>query len=106
MDEFKIHELSLGFPHDRQMLIDFLSRHGLAFEDDIETAYGIFTLEEELAGCGCAAVVLAAYILPKLSRKEWKRVLLVPTGALLSKVSFNEGKSIPGIAHGVVLECI
>lgn len=55
MDEFKIHELSLGFPHDRQMLIDFLSRHGLAFEDDIETAYGIFTLEEELAGCGCAA---------------------------------------------------
>lgn len=58
------------------------------------------------SGCGCAAVVLAAYILPKLSRKEWKRVLLVPTGALLSKVSFNEGKSIPGIAHGVVLECI
>ena len=48
----------------------------------------------------------SAYILPKLSRKEWKRVLLVPTGALLSKVSFNEGKSIPGIAHGVVLECI
>lgn len=58
------------------------------------------------SGCGCAAVVLAAYILPKLLRKEWKRVLLVPTGALLSKVSFNEGKSIPGIAHGVVLECI
>ena len=46
----------------------------------------------------------AAYILPKLERGEWKRVLLVPTGALLSKVSFNEGQSIPGIAHGVVLE--
>ena len=58
------------------------------------------------SGCGCAAVVLASYILPKIMRKEWKRVLLVPTGALLSKVSFNEGKSIPGIAHGVVLECI
>lgn len=26
------------------------------------------------------------------------------TGALLSKVSFNEGDSIPGIAHGVVIE--
>ncbi len=58
------------------------------------------------SGCGCAAAVLAAYILPKLMRKEWKRVLLVPTGALLSKVSFNEGKSIPGIAHGVVFECV
>lgn len=56
------------------------------------------------SGCGCAASTLAAYILPKLERGEWKRVLLVPTGALLSKVSFNEGQSIPGIAHGVVLE--
>lgn len=56
------------------------------------------------SGCGCAAATLAAYILPKIAGGEWKRVLLVPTGALLSKVSFNEGQSIPGIAHGVVLE--
>lgn len=56
------------------------------------------------SGCGCAAATLAAYIFPKLERGEWKRVLLVPTGALLSKVSFNEGQSIPAIAHGVVLE--
>ncbi|MBR5508624.1 MAG: stage V sporulation protein AD [Lachnospiraceae bacterium] len=58
------------------------------------------------SGCGCAASTLSAYILPKLQRGEWKRVLLVPTGALLSKVSFNEGQSIPGIAHGVVLEMV
>lgn len=56
------------------------------------------------SGCGCAAVTLAAYILPKIRRGEWKRVLFVPTGALLSKVSFNEGQSIPGIAHGIILE--
>lgn len=35
---------------------------------------------------------------------EWKKVLFLPTGALLSKTSFNEGKSVPGIAHAVVLE--
>lgn len=56
------------------------------------------------SGCGCSAVTLAAYILPKLATGEWKKVLFVPTGALLSKTSFNEGLSIPGIAHGVVLE--
>ena len=33
-----------------------------------------------------------------------KRILFVPTGALLSKVSFNEGDPIPGIAHAVVIE--
>ena len=56
------------------------------------------------SGCGCAASTLSAYILPKLKRGEWKRVLFLPTGALLSRVSFNEGQSIPGIAHAVILE--
>ncbi len=56
------------------------------------------------SGCGCAAVTLAAYILPRIESGEWKRVLFVPTGALMSTVSYNEGGSVPGIAHGVVLE--
>ena len=36
----------------------------------------------------------------------FKRVLFVPTGALLSTTSFNEGQSVPGIAHAVMLERI
>ncbi|MBC5690539.1 stage V sporulation protein AD [Mediterraneibacter sp. NSJ-55] len=56
------------------------------------------------SGCGCAAVTLAAFILPKIEKGEWKRILFVPTGALMSTVSFNEGASVPGIAHGIVLE--
>ena len=56
------------------------------------------------SGCGCSAVTLCAHILPKLMRGEWNRVLFVPTGALLSTVSYNEGQSIPGIAHAVMLE--
>ena len=58
------------------------------------------------SGCGCAATVFASYILPQLALKKWKRVLFVPTGALLSKVSFNEGQSVPGIAHAVVVEAL
>lgn len=56
------------------------------------------------SGCGCAAVTLAAYILPRIETGQWKRVLFVPTGALLSTVSYNEGQSVPGIAHAVVIE--
>ena len=56
------------------------------------------------SGCGCSAVTLAGYLLPKLESGELKRILFLPTGALLSTVSFNEGQSIPGICHGVVLE--
>lgn len=57
------------------------------------------------SGCGCAATVLVAKFLPLL-KSDWKRILFVPTGALLSKTSFNEGKTIPGIAHAVVLESV
>ena len=58
------------------------------------------------SGCGCSASVLAGYILPGILSGKWNRVLFVPTGALMSKVSFNEGDTVPGIAHGVVIERI
>ena len=54
-EEFTIHEISLGFPHDKEMLVRFLSDHELVFEDDIETAFGVFDQDEALLGCGCCA---------------------------------------------------
>ena len=94
----------------KQILVDLLKEKGL----DIGAQHmdgGIEIYDPEIqdthsggSGCGCAASTLSALILPKLRRGSWKRVLFVPTGALLSKVSFNEGKTIPGIAHAIVLE--
>ncbi|MCI8510925.1 MAG: citrate lyase ligase [Lachnospiraceae bacterium] len=54
-EEFSIHELSLRFPHDKDLLIRFLAEHHLSFEEDIEAAFGIFDSEEVLVGCGCCA---------------------------------------------------
>mgnify|MGYP001111804033 CR=1 FL=1 len=94
----------------KELLFELLSEQGI----DIAKQYmdcGIEIYESEKqhtdaggSGCGCSAVVLSAYILKKLEEGVWKRVLFVPTGALLSKTSYNEGQTIPGIAHGVVLE--
>ena len=58
------------------------------------------------SGCGCSAVTLAGYLLRQLRTGKWKRILFVPTGALLSPVSFNEGNPVPGIAHAVMLEAV
>lgn len=58
------------------------------------------------SGCGCSAVTLSAYILKQIEEGNWKKVLFMPTGALLSRTSFNEGQSVPGIAHALVLEHI
>lgn len=95
----------------KELLFELLSEQGI----DIAKQYmdcGIEIYDSEKqhtdaggSGCGCSAVVLSAYILKKLEEGVWKRVLFVPTGALLSKTSYNEGQTIPGIAHGVVLEC-
>lgn len=86
----------------KQKGIELSRRHfdcGIAIFDDIKQ-----DTHAGGSGCGCSAVTLAAYLMPKLECGELKRVLFLPTGALLSTVSFNEGQSIPGIAHAVILE--
>lgn len=56
------------------------------------------------SGCACAAVTFCAYFYPRLLSGEIQRMLFLPTGALLSADSVQQGLSIPGIAHAVVLE--
>ncbi|MEG1862754.1 MAG: stage V sporulation protein AD [Oscillospiraceae bacterium] len=57
------------------------------------------TVQSGASGCGCSASVLASYILPKLSNKEFKKVLFVATGALMSPTTTMQKESIPSIAH-------
>ncbi|MGN0383347.1 MAG: stage V sporulation protein AD, partial [Eubacterium sp.] len=56
------------------------------------------------SGCGCSATVLTSYIFKQLKKKAFKKILFIPTGALLSTITFNEGQSVPGIAHCVMIE--
>lgn len=56
------------------------------------------------SGCGCSAATLSAYFLKQVEEARLHKILFVPTGALLSTVSFNEGLTVPGIAHAVVIE--
>ncbi len=55
------------------------------------------------SGCGCSAGVLCAHLLPALQSGRQRRVLLVSTGALMSQLTFQQGESIPGVAHLVEL---
>ena len=95
----------------QEILLDLLEQKGM----DISRCHmdcGIEIFDRETqdthsggSGCACSGVTLTAYVFRKMKAGEWKRVLFVPTGALLSQVSFNEGQSVPGIAHGIVFEC-
>lgn len=54
-DTITIRELSVGVAEDAAMLRNFLARHSLGFEADIDAAFGIFDEYDTLCGCGCAA---------------------------------------------------
>ena len=56
------------------------------------------------SGCGCSASVLCASLLPALQQGDLKRIIFMATGALMSVTSSQQGETIPGIAHAVVLE--
>ncbi len=51
------------------------------------------------SGCGCSAVVLASYLLPKLKRGELSNILIYGTGAMMSPASLKQGLAIPAVAH-------
>ena len=51
------------------------------------------------SGCGCSAVVLASYVIPKLQRGDISDVLVLGTGAMMSPSSILQGLSIPAVAH-------
>lgn len=56
------------------------------------------------SGCASSAVVTYSYIMEQLRIGKLKKVLVCATGALLSPVSYQQGNSIPCIAHAVAFE--
>ncbi|MCL2187838.1 MAG: stage V sporulation protein AD [Defluviitaleaceae bacterium] len=56
------------------------------------------------SGCGCAASVFAAHLLEELRSGAIKRLLFIPTGALHSVATLQQGESMPAIAHAVAVE--
>lgn len=95
-----------------QLLKKLMQEKAFPLSDDIYQDCGLMIYDPKddvhagASGCGCSAAVLSAHILPRLQSGEWKRVLFMATGALMSTVSSQQGESIPGIAHAIVLEHI
>ncbi len=58
------------------------------------------------SGAVCSALVLASLVLPRLKSGELHRALLVATGSLHSPRSYQQGETIPTVAHAVELEAI
>ncbi|HHY47410.1 MAG TPA: stage V sporulation protein AD [Firmicutes bacterium] len=68
----------------------------------------IFSQDQDVgaggSGCACSGVVAMGHIYKSMLRGLIKKVLLISTGALFSPLSFQQGETIPGIAHALVIE--
>lgn len=58
------------------------------------------------SGCGCSAVVTYGSIVQRLRDGRLRRILVAGTGALLSPTTYQQGESIPCIAHAVTVEML
>jgi len=92
-----------------EILIDLLEYYGFKVgENYCDCGQMIFSNAQKSfmggSGCGCSASMINSYILSKLDSGEYKKVIVMSTGALLSTTSSQQGETIPGIAHAVVIE--
>ena len=92
------------------MFRDLCADHGIDLGDKhIDCGNTIYDAKRQNvdcggSGCGCCAVVLNAYLLKRMEAGDFKRAFFMATGALLSPTAIMQSESIPGIAHGIVLE--
>ncbi len=98
----------LGY-HGGDLLLKLFENDGITLNNYDDCGKIIFDKETQDthqggSGCACSATTFASYILPMIKRNELKKVLFVPTGALLSPTSLQQGLSIPCISHGVAIE--
>lgn len=99
---------SVGLPIAKELL----NKEGVRMEDTNFMDCGLMIYDRDKqkyvlaggSGCGCSAVVTYGHILKRMRSGDLKKVLVVATGALLSPLSYQQGESIPCIAHAVALE--
>jgi stage V sporulation protein AD len=92
-----------------ELLIDLLENFGYKVgENYMDCGHIIYNNRENAfmggSGCGCSASVINSYVMSKLDSGEYKKVILMSTGALVSTTSTQQGETIPGIAHAVIVE--
>lgn len=90
------------------VFLDLCKREGVDIKNHLDCGKLIFDRENQGvfaggSGCGCCASVLSAYFLPLMEKKKMGDILFMATGALMSPTSFQQGESIPAVAHLVHL---
>ncbi|MFV9510739.1 stage V sporulation protein AD [Tepidibacillus sp. LV47] len=95
----------VGYPLAKQMLLEQGYDMSKVYND---CGLMIYSQDQNVfaggSGCASSASVTYGYIMNQMKNKKLNKVLVVATGALLSPISYQQGESIPCIAHAVAIE--
>lgn len=96
----------------RELAVRILKEEGYVLGSNYSDC-GIMIFDEKTqdthaggSGCGCSATTFCSHIYEEMKKGTLSRVLFIPTGALMSPTSSQQGESIPGIAHAVAIEVL
>ncbi|MBK1812357.1 stage V sporulation protein AD [Clostridium sp. YIM B02505] len=93
-----------------ELVIELLKKKGIEMPKDKFMDCGLMIYKDDQpvmaggSGCGCSATVTYAHLLKRMKKGELKKILIIATGALLSPISYQQGETIPCIAHAVSIE--
>jgi stage V sporulation protein AD len=94
-----------------EIALELFKKHNVPIEDTHYDDCGlmVYDLKNQPvqaggSGCACSATVAYGHLLKRMARGELNRILVVATGALLSPLTYQQGESIPCIAHAVCIE--
>ena len=124
-DTFKRHfkELNLDYKYYDLILTGDLSKIGKSIfekmlkEENIEInnyndcGLMIYNIDSQNvfcggSGCACSMLTVFSYVVDEMLNNKYNKVLIIPTGALLSNTVINQKESIPAIAHAYSLEIV
>lgn len=89
----------------KAMVVELAQRQGYDFSNNYRDCGEIIYSQEQKfnaggSGCACSALVT----LGLLFSQNYKRILVVATGALHSPTTYQQGENIPSVAHAVSIE--
>lgn len=89
--------------HGSELFLHLCRMSGYEVENHTDCGKLIYSKSQDAhaggSGCGCIATVFGGHFLPKIESGELREVLVMATGALMSKDSVTQGQNIPSIAH-------
>lgn len=84
-------------------------KYGKSYDDLLyDCGENLYSAEQDAhaggSGCGCIAGVLSGHIIKCLRENEFKKILVLGSGAMMSVTSSLQGESIPSVSYAITLE--